>query len=102
MGGMQAYRRRAAATERMVDAAVAEVKAEQHASWEAQKAARREAEATRRRFTRDDLVDALLVRDIYGWARVVRVNERTITVAADFGNRKIPFDRVLEFRGGAA
>jgi hypothetical protein len=98
MTGMQAYRRRAAATERMVDAAVAEVKAEQHSSWEAQKAARREAEATRRRFTRDELAGAGLVRDIYGWSRVVRLNEKTITVAADFGTRKIRFDRVLEVR----
>lgn len=96
--GMQAHRRRAAETERMVDAAVAEVKAEQHQSWEAQKAARREAESTRRRFTRDELTDALLVRDIYGWASVVRVNTTTVTVNADFGTRKIRFDRILEVR----
>lgn len=98
MTGMQAHRRRAAETERMVDAAVAEVKAQQHQSWEAQKAARREAESTRRRFTRDELVDALLVRDMYGWASVVRVNTTTVTVNADFGTRKIRFDRVLEVR----
>lgn len=98
MTGMQAHRRRAAATERMVDAAVAEVKAERAADWAARAAAHREAEAARHRYTRDELVDALLVRDMYGWASVVRVNTTTVTVNADFGTRKIRFDRVLEVR----
>jgi hypothetical protein len=82
----------------MVDAAVAEVKTEQAAQFAAAKARAREAEANRHRYTRDELLDALLVRDRYGWAHVIRVNEKTIVISAGFGPRKIPFDRVLEVR----
>jgi hypothetical protein len=93
--GVQAYRRRAAATERMVDAAVAEVKAEQRAEFAAAKQAHADREATRRRYTRDDVEGAGFVHDGHAWRKVVRVNK--ISVSVETGHSwvdKIPFKSI--------
>lgn len=82
--GVQAYRRRAAATERMVDAAVAEVKAERRAELAAAKQAHAEAEAARRRYTRDDIEGAGFVHDGHRWRKVVRVNKATVSVESGY------------------
>lgn len=93
--GVQAYRRRAAATERMVDAAVAEVKAERRAAWDEAKRKRAAAEAARRRFTRDEIVGAGFVHDGRAWRKVVRVNTKTVSVESGYSwVDKIPFDKV--------
>lgn len=96
--GVQAYRRRAAATERMVDAAVAAVKAEQRAAWDAQKRAAAEHEAARRRFTRDEIVGAGFVHDGHSWRKVVRVNAKTVSVVnalmPHWEPERIKFDKV--------
>ncbi len=80
MAGVQAYRRRAAATERMVDAAVAAVKAEQRAAFAEAKRAHAEREATRRIYTREELLGAGFIHDGHRWRTVVRVNKTTVSV----------------------
>lgn len=95
MSGVQAFRRRAAATERMVDAAVAEVKAEQRAKFDAARAAHKEREANRRRFTRDEIVGAGFIHDGHSWRKVVRVNAKTVSVESGYSwVDKITFDKV--------
>ncbi|MEV4737153.1 MULTISPECIES: hypothetical protein [unclassified Microbacterium] len=83
-GGVQAYRRRAAATEREIDAAVAAVKAERRAGLAAARAEHAEREASRRRFTREDIEGAGFVHDGYQWRKVVRVNKTTVSVASGY------------------
>lgn len=92
-----AYRTRAAAAERSVDAAIAEVKA----AKEAEDAAAAAAYAERTKpvpFTADELKAARAVRTRYGWYRVLRVNAKTVTVSGDFGDHRIPQTTVLEVR----
>lgn len=59
------------------------------------------AERDRARFTRDDLLDAVVVRTRFGWMEVVRLNQKSVTVEGVFGPQTVPFDRVLEFKRGA-
>jgi hypothetical protein len=96
--GVQAFRRRAAAVEREIDAAVAGQKAERRAELEALKRAAVEREANRRRFTRDDIVGAGFVHDGTSWRKVVRVNRKTVSVVnwqvPEWEPDRIPFDRV--------
>lgn len=93
--GVQAYRRRAAATERMVDAAVAEVKAERRAAWDAAKVERAAREAARRMFARDEIVGAGFVHDGHSWRKVVRVNKQTVSVETGYSwVDKIPFGKI--------
>lgn len=96
-----AYRARQKAVERGVDEAVSAIKAVEDAKRAALKEAAREREATRQRFTRDDLLGAVVVRTRYGWMEVIRINQKTVTVEGVFGPQTVPFDRVLEFKGGA-
>lgn len=94
-----AYRARARATEAQVDAAVAEVRAEEHEKWEAAKAAARAEEASRVRFTAAELAGVTHVRDRFGWHRVVKVNAQTVTVeTAHSWTERIRIDRILETR----
>lgn len=84
--GVQAYRRRAADTERMVDAAVAEVKAARDADWEAQK---RAAQLARERDEANppdlsSLKPGSMIRTRYGWRQVVKVNAKTVRVATGY------------------
>lgn len=92
-----AYRARAAATERSIDAALAEVKvAREAAEAEARAAyARRNAPVP---FTPEQLAAARVVRTVYGWERLVRVNAKTVTVAGDFGDYRTPITAILEVR----
>lgn len=101
-----AYRRRAADTERMVDAAVAEVKAERDAAL----AERRErAAAERARIAALPPVDpslmvpGVLVGDRRGRAgAVVRVNAKTVTVRAGVIEERLTLSDVVHIAGGAA
>ena len=92
-----AYRARAAATERSIDQAKAEVKAAQDAEQ-----AKRSAEYAERTkpipFTREELEAARAVRTLYGWHRVIRVNAKTVTVNGDFGDYRVPEKNILEVR----
>lgn len=59
----------------------------------------REAEATRVPLTREQVEGARIVRDRYGWHRVIRVNARTVTVAADWGlTDRLLIKQLLEAR----
>lgn len=92
-----AYRARAAATERSIDAAKVEVKATEDA--EQAKRAAIYAERTKPvQFTRDELQAARAVRTAYGWHRVIRVNTTTVTVVGDFGDYRVPEKNILEVR----
>lgn len=101
-------RRRAGARHgaRIAEAAVAEglavraaLEAERRTQVAALKAAAREAEAARVRFTAANLADAKFVRDEFGWHRVVRVNAKSVSVATAYSwTDRIPTERVLEFR----
>ena len=92
-----AYRARAAATERSIDAAKAEVQA----AKEAEDAKNAAAYAERTKpvpFTREELETARAVRTLYGWHRVIRVNAKTVTVNGDFGDYRVPEKNILEVR----
>jgi len=92
-----AYRARAAATERSIDAGMAEAKAAQ--AEEAARNAAAYAEHTRPvPFTPDQLKTARAVRTMYGWHRVIRVNTATVTVNGDFGDYRVPEKNILEVR----
>lgn len=65
---------------------------------QARKAAAR-SEAERPKFTAADLAEARLIRDRFGWHRVVRVNAKSVTVATGHSwDDRIPLARVIEFR----
>ena len=49
-------------------------------------------------FTDEELAAARVVRTMYGWWRVLRVNGKTVTVAGDFGDMRVPHAQVLEVR----
>ena len=92
-----AYRARAAAAERSVDAAIAEAKATESA----EQAERSAAYAERTKpvpFTEMELRAARAIRTAYGWYRVVRVNTTTVTVVGDFGDYRVPEKNILEVR----
>ena len=93
-----AYRARAAATERSVDAALAEVKAAKEAEW---------AEALRANlaltkpvpFTPEELKAARAIRTSVGGHRVVKVNAKSVTVATGYSwNDRYTLEKVLEVR----
>ncbi|WEK60532.1 MAG: hypothetical protein P0Y60_14625 [Candidatus Microbacterium colombiense] len=95
MSGVQAYRRRAAETERTVDAAVAAVKAERAAEFEQSKREHAEREAARRVYTREDIVGAGFVHDGHWWRKVVRVNKTSVSVETGHSwVDRIPFSKV--------
>jgi len=92
-----AYRARAAATERSIDQAKAEVKAAEEAEqaeWAAAHAERTKPVP----FTREQLQAARAIRTAYGWHRVIRVNTTTVTVNGDFGDYRVPEKNILEAR----
>lgn len=92
-----AYRARAAATERSIDQAKAAVKAEQDAE-QASLSAAYEERTKPVPYTEEELNNARAVRTLYGWYRVVRVNTKTVTVDADFGEARIQQRAVREVR----
>ena len=57
---------------------------EEDAKYKALRKGAREREAARIRLTREDVMDARMVRDEFAWHRVVRVNARTVTVKTDY------------------
>ena len=91
------YRARAAAAERSVDAALAEVKDTKEAEAEAlaSEYAKRNAPVP---FTPEELSVARVVRTRFGWARLLRVNAKTVTIAGAFGDDRIPVASILEVR----
>jgi hypothetical protein len=92
-----AYRARAAATERSIDAAMAQVKAAA-AELAADYIAARARRAAPVPFTEADLAAARAVRTMYGWQCVIRVNAKTVTVLGDFGDYRIPKKTILEVK----
>lgn len=96
---MQAWRRRNAATEREIDAAVERQKALRAAEWEAikAKAAERRAAEEASKPTADEIRAARYVRDRLGWHSVIRVNGKSVSVATPYSwTDRIPFDKILE------
>ena len=93
-----AYRARAAATERSVDEALAEV----HAAYIANSEANAAAYAERNKpvpFTTEELQAARAVRTSVGWHRVARVNTKTVSVETGYSwNDRYTFDKILEVR----
>lgn len=92
-----AYRARAAAAERSVDEALADVRAA-----EATEAARRAAAFAERTnpvpFTDEELKAARVIRTRFGWAPVIRVNAKTVTAAGAFGDDRVPIGSILEVK----
>lgn len=63
------------------------------------RAAERATEKARPRLTAEDVRGAVVVRDCFGWHRVVRVSAKSVTVATPWSwTERIPLDRVLEAR----
>lgn len=62
-----------------------------------------QAEASRVRFTREDLSGAIVVRTTGGWHKVARVNAKTVSVETGYSwTDRIEFDKILEYRKLAA
>ena len=96
---VSAYRARAKKTNDEIVATLADIKAEKDRIWREQRVAERKAESERVRFTRDDIVGAVLVRMVYGWRKVRKVNAVTVSVDSGYSwADKVPFDKVLEVR----
>lgn len=103
MSGVQAYRRRAAETERTVDAAVAAVKAERSAEFEKSKREHAAREDGRRIYTREDIVGADFIHGGHSWRAVVRVNKATVSVETGYSwVDRIPFAKVRSVRSAVS
>lgn len=87
----------AAGIERRVDAAIAEVKAIK-AQEQAERAAAYDERTKPVPFTEEDLASARIVRTMYGWQRILRVNAKSVTVVGDFGDYRIPKTTILEVK----
>ncbi|QUW18868.1 hypothetical protein [Agrococcus sp. Marseille-Q4369] len=100
--GVQAYRRRAADTERMVDAAVAEVKADRDAELRERKArAARERDRIAALPAVDParIVRGALVGDRRGRVgEVVRVSAKTATVRCGAIEQRLQLDQIITIK----
>lgn len=91
---------------RLAELAIAQEKRRQagaeavrQAELRARRLADRDAEKARPRLTSEDVSGARLVRDQYGWHKVVRVSAKSVTVETGHSwTDRIPLDRVLEVR----
>jgi crotonobetainyl-CoA:carnitine CoA-transferase CaiB-like acyl-CoA transferase len=90
-------RKEAAGIERTIDQALAEVKAER-AAEDAERAAAYAERTKAVPFTEDELSAARVVRTMYGWERVLRVNTKTVRVHGSFGDYLVPKKTILEVR----
>lgn len=86
-----------------IDAAIArhlaKERGEKAARAKEQRQAAAEAEAARVRLTHDEVKGARLIRDQFGWHKVVRVNAKSVTVETPHSwTDRITLDRVLEVR----
>jgi hypothetical protein len=82
-----------------IDAAKAEIAAEKAAEYAAVRDRVRAAEASRVRFTAQDLAGATHVRTNLGWHRVVRVNGKSVTVKTPYSwTDRVPVEKILEHR----
>ena len=95
-------RARGRSIERTIDDAVKQLAAERREKERAAKAVRlatREAEKARPKLTYDDVKGATLVRDYWGWHKVVRVSAKSVTVETPYSwTERIAHDRILEVR----
>lgn len=77
---------------------------ERIAKWEhrVKSLERRIAEQERRRFTREDIIDVVAIHDGFSWRRVVRVNQKSVSVTnahiPTWEPDRIPFDKITDFR----
>jgi hypothetical protein len=82
-----------------IDAAKAEIAAEKAAEYAAVRDRVRASEASRVRFTAQDLAGATHVRTLLGWHRVVRVNGKSVTVETPYSwTDRVPVEKILEHR----
>jgi hypothetical protein len=93
-----AYRARAAATERSVDAAFAEVKAAKEKEWA--NSIRAHCALTKPiPFSPEELKSARAIRTDAGWHKVVRVNPKSVTVETGYSwTDRYALDKILEVR----
>lgn len=94
--------KQAKSIDREIDKALAqaaEAERQRELSSRAARKAIREAEARRTKFTAADLDGCGLVRDQFGWHRVVRVNAKSVTVGSvNSWTERIALDKILEAR----
>lgn len=91
-GNLEAQIDRALAAERREKAA-------QHREDIARRREARAAEQARPKVTREDCVDARVVRDEFGWHVVVRVNAKSVTVKTPYSwTDTIALGKILEVR----
>jgi len=95
------FRRKAAQTDRDIAALLTAQKAERDAEWKAGKAAAVKAEAERKRYTREELIGAKAIKTDAGWKRVVKVNQKTVSVESGYSwTDRVAFDKVLAVHRG--
>jgi hypothetical protein len=73
------------------------VKAQQNAEAR-EAAAAYAARISRVPFTDEELKAARVIRTRFGWAQLLRVNAKTVTVKGAFGDDRIPVASILEVR----
>jgi len=94
-----AYRARGAEMNRVIDAALKARKEEISAEYRANVERARADEAARVKFTRDGLLNAVVVADRSGWHKVLSVNQKTVTVETEYSwTDRIPFGRITDFK----
>lgn len=97
-GGKFKARRINAGIQAGVDEAIAQTKASQEAERQERIAAYRAREAARRRFTYDELREAVAVRAYSRWLEVVRVNPKSVTVLDENGlHCRIPHHEITGY-----
>lgn len=84
----------------MIDAGLRQIAKEKRAQAKVDKARRRaarEAETARPKLTAGDVLGAEYVRDQFGWHKVVRVSEKSVTVETPYSwTDRIALTKVLE------
>lgn len=76
---------------------LAEIEAARQEELKARRQAARDAERARPKMTSEDVRGARLVRDQYGWHKVVRVSAKSVTVATGYSwTERIPLAKILE------
>lgn len=95
---LTAYRARAAATERSIDAALTEVKAAKEAA-QAEASAAYAIRTAPVPFTPEELKTARAIRTTLGWHKVAKVNAKSVSVETGYSwTDRYAIDRILEVR----
>lgn len=96
------HKRGGGSLDAQIDRELAKQRAAAREEWkqlQARAAAKKAAERARPKLTADDVRGSTLVRDEYGWHKVVRVSAKSVTVETGYSwTDRIPLEKILEAR----